>query len=198
MSNFSTYFTDYINFQYNNITKIKISLSNQKFKQDLYVIKNSPNNYYFGETTNHNLVYTYIDLQNNKLYQCDCAEINQYKETSYIQLLHECLKDNVFSQKCSSADNSRVTIYSLNKKFRILFVITCALLMILSGLIVYYMCSDCIQNMQPYKVIRFNWKKLVEKIKPESSRNRESSSQVQYLKLQNDLSSSNNNINIDI
>lgn len=51
ISKFSTYFMDYLDLQWNNITDLKPIISNQKFRQDDYKIKNSPLNYYLGKAT---------------------------------------------------------------------------------------------------------------------------------------------------
>ena len=195
MSNFSTYFNDYINLQFNNITYINIRMSKQKFKQDLYVHKNSPNSYHFGRANSTNLIHTYIDLKNNIHYKCVCDQIRLVKENDFIQILNECLDDKNFSQQCTNAN--RVTITSLNKKFRILFVITCGLLIMLSGLIVYYMCSDCVKNMQPDQTIHRFWTYFKNLGRKNFETNNESStsSRVIYTKLDNDLLSSSNNIN---
>lgn len=198
ISNFSTYFIDYINLQYNDIKHISVkAMSNQVFKQDYYKHKNSPTSYYFGEVNSSNLVHTYVDLQNNKNYKCNCDEIVNLKETYFIQILNECLRDPAFKQQCT--EYRRITIYSLNKKFRVLFVITCGLLLLLSGLIVYYMCSDCIRNMQPYEMIRFNLRQILNRLRDlkryRFTTSEETSSNVVYSKLDNDLIASTNNIN---
>ncbi len=170
-------------------------MSKQKFKQDLYVHKNSPNSYYFGRANSTNLIHTYIDLKNNIHYKCVCDQIRLVKENDFIQILNECLDDKNFSQQCTNAN--RVTITSLNKKFRILFVITCGLLIMLSGLIVYYMCSDCVKNMQPDQTIHRLWTYFKNLGRKNFETNNESStsSRVIYTKLDNDLLSSSNNIN---
>ncbi len=200
ISNFSTYFIDYINLQYNDIKHLSVkAMSNQVFKQDYYKHKNSPISYYFGEVNSSNLVHTYVDLQNNKNYKCNCDEIVNLKETYFIQIVNECLRDPAFKQQCT--EYRRVTIYSLNKKFRVLFVITCGLLLLLSGLIVYYMCSDCIRNMQPYEMIRFNLRQILNRLRDlkryRFTTSEETSSNVVYSKLDNDLIASTNNININ-
>ena len=49
ISKFSTYFLDYLNLEWNNITELTPIISNQKFKQDSYKNKNSPMDYFLGK-----------------------------------------------------------------------------------------------------------------------------------------------------
>ena len=52
ISRFTTFFLDYVDLQWNNVTELKPIISSQKFKQDSYTHKNSPMEYYLG-----NLLY---------------------------------------------------------------------------------------------------------------------------------------------
>ena len=56
ISKFSTYFMDYMDLQWNNITELKPIISNQKFKEDSYSHKNSPTAYFMGAQVRANVM----------------------------------------------------------------------------------------------------------------------------------------------
>lgn len=208
ISKFSTYFMDYMDLQWNNITELKPIISNQKFKQDDYSHKNSPNNYYMGSQYTQftkSEIHTYVDLKNNKQFKCDCELITQFRKYISIQLLNECMDDVSFQRQCFAKE--RQTMESLNKKFRTIFGFIALLLFILTNVLIYYMCNDCIRNMQPYERLSFGVRQLLCRFKGKHSMDSDGisptghvrqshSSKVIYSKLDDETNASN--VNLDI
>jgi hypothetical protein len=214
ISKYSIYFLDYLDLQYNNIKFLKVFISEQQFKQDKYPLQNSPFHYFFGipaSAEQLNLTHTYIDLKSNKLFTCDCNLYKLLTEFHHIKVLSECYTSE-FEQQCeailkANSVTGSVTIRSLNQKLRVLFIITCLILIILSLLIVYYMCSDFIKNIQPYNRFKYNLNRILSCINlrklfsfSSSSSSSTSISQVNnigvhYSKLVNDAGSSQIEIN---
>lgn len=213
ISKYSIYFLDYLDVQSNNITFLKVLISDQQFKQDKYALQNSPFHYFFGMSANtENLTHTYIDLKSNKFFKCDCNLYRLLTEFHHIKILSECYTSE-FEKQCdailkSNSITGGVTIKSLNQKLRVLFIITCLILIILSFLIVYYMCSDFIKNIQPYNRFKYNLSQILSYLNlrklfsfaSSSSPGSNSISQVNnigvhYSKLVNDAGSSQIEIN---
>ena len=169
-SKYSIYFMDYLDLKSNNITNLKLIVSEQKFKQDSYTNKNSPFYYYYGSvrTDNSSLQHTYIDLNLNKHFNCTCGLVKAISSFSFIKILNDCY-DKEFELKCqkelSAEKTNKVTFKSLNKKLRLLFVATCVILMVLSMLIIYYMCSDCFKNFQPVEQARRQANRVINYVK---------------------------------
>ena len=206
-SKFTVYFLDYINLQENDVTTINLIVSKQKFKSNDYVKKNSPLHYYLGSmgTPPNVTIHTYIDLTRNRNFKCDCSLIRNLRDSSYIQILNECITPD-FEEYCGKFFN-RVTITSLNNKIRIVFILTCILLLILSCLIVYFMCSDCFKNLQPFERIRLYFVRLMSLIRRNKTEQAiyagvggagdRQTSKVHYSKLDNELSTSNVNLELN-
>lgn len=203
VSNYSVYFMDYINLQANNITKLKIILNGQKFKQDYYNMQNSPLNYFYSNTNKSELNHTYLDLKMNKYFRCTCELVELMADFPYFILMNECFT-NDFQMQCKKILNENrnsLTIKNLNKKLRVLFVLTCLVLILLSILIIYYMCSDFIKNLQPYDRFRLSLNRVLALVKlrktAETSNGSSGSNSigVQYTKLVNEATVSQVELN---
>lgn len=159
ISNYSLYFLDYLDLQNNNVSHVKMLVSEQKFKQDRYPIQNSPFHYFYGskasltlsQSSSNSQAHTYIDLKRNPAFQCDCALYTFLNEFNKVKILNDCFNtelqnkcDNIASQDGSNSNG--LSIRGLNQTLRILFILTCMVLVTLGALIVYYMFSDCIRK----------------------------------------------------
>ncbi len=196
ISSFSTFFLDYLNLSWNNITELKPIISNQKFKQDSYLHKNSPINYFLGSlaSNTNGKVHTYVDLKHNKNYNCDCDTLVQFKKYASIQILSECSADKEFQEKCFA---ERQSMNSLNRKFRLLFGFISIVLIAMTSILVYYMCSDCIKNMQPWEHLQFYIRQFVYRFAQSRFESEPSgSSKVIYSKLDDEVNTSNINLEI--
>lgn len=208
ISKFSTYFMDYMDLQWNNITELKPIISNQKFKQDDYSHKNSPTNYFMGSEYTQltkSEIHTYVDLKNNRQFKCDCELITQFRKYTSIQLLNECMEDIAFQKQCFARE--RQTMETLNRKFRVIFGFIALLLFVLTSVLIYYMCNDCIKNMQPYERLSFGIRQFLchlrskhsmdsDGISPTGNIRQSHSSKVIYSKLDNETNAST--VNLDI
>ena len=208
ISDASVYFMDYIDLQHNNITNMTFIISSQAFKQDFYTKQNSPNDYYMARmnrSLNATAIHTYIDLKLNALFECDCELMDKFKKYPHIQILNECIDDLAFQLSC---ENERRQSTSLNAKLRFIFWITCVLLVVLTTLLVYYMCSDCVKSFQPFERVHFCARQMLNRLKrtklvPDvvgpagNVRNNKTSSKAIYSKLDNELNSSNINLEIN-
>lgn len=195
VSNYTLYFMDYLNLQSNNLTYIEFFISGMKFKQDSYKIQNSPVNYFYGRTNSSGEInHTYVDTKDNRNFVCDCKLVRTLEELNGIKLINECFeKQQDLRIQCRNAKTAQ-EVRNLNQKLRTLFVITCFVLIILSVLIIYYMCSDFLRKMRPINQIRSNFSRLLVYLKLKSKYDtsmRDSNAHnnnigVQYQKLVND------------
>lgn len=205
ISKFSTFFMDYLDLQWNNITDLKPIISNQKFRQDNYKIKNSPLNYYLGSpaSQDNTSIHTFIDVKQNRFFNCDCDLITQFMKYASIEILNECVDEKKFQDQCFAA---RRSMQNLNKKIRLILGIFSALLFILTCVLSYYMCSDCAKNSQPYDRIQFSIRQFIcrfnrakaetDIMTPSGNLRSTGSSKVIYSKLDNETTSSNFNLEI--
>jgi hypothetical protein len=196
ISRFSTFFLDYLDLGWNNISLLNPIISNQKFKQDSYLHKNSPINYFLGSQASlpSTKVHTYVDLKHNSLFSCDCDVLVQFQKYAAIQILSDCTADKHFQAKCFA---ERRSMDSLNRKFRLLFGFISVLLIALTSILVYYMCSDCVRNMQPWEHIQFYMRQFVYRFaQSRFEAEPAGASKVIYSKLDNELNSSNVNLEI--
>lgn len=158
ISNYTLYFLDYLNLRSNNITHIEFRISGQKFKQDFYKNQNSPMNYFYGRTNTTRANHTLIDVQNNVQFNGTCNLLHTLNAIGNIKIVSEKM-DDAFQADCrhlESKENKENTlgVQNLNKRLRVLFVATCAFLVIFCLLIIYYMCSDFFANLKPYERVR--------------------------------------------
>lgn len=208
ISRFSTYFLDYLDLQWNNITELKPIISRQKFKQDSYRHKNSPLQYFLGSQSSvqNSKIHTYIDLKSNRFFKCDCDNLIQFKKYAAIQILNNCTSDVKFQSDCFSKDHQ--SMQSLNRKFRSIFVMVSLLLIILTSILVYYMCSDCIKNLHPIENIQFYFRQFFYRFAQSrmdgsdgmgvtGNIRQPGSSKVIYSKLDNEVTASNVDLHIN-
>lgn len=194
LSNYTLYFLDYLDLRWNNITKLKFAISGTKFIQDTYVVQNSPVNFFYGHANNTQLNHTYIDLRHNDAYKCECDMVKVLDALKYVKIMSSCFSDP-FQEKCradSMSLNPNNKIQSLNRKLRLLFIITCIILAILCTLIIYYMCAEFFKSNSLYDYSRIKVNRLISCFKLKNKFDSTSTSAqrenigVQYSKLVNE------------
>jgi hypothetical protein len=209
LSSFSLYFLDYVNLQSNNITRLKLITNQRHYKQDEYKIQNSPFEFALRNQADliknqaNNTVHTCVDIRMNKDFKCDCELYKNLNDIQKIKLISDCFRNaSEYDLKCKKFD--RLSINTLNEKFRTLFVITCLLLASLFVLTLYYICSDLFRNVNPFDRVRNGWQRVSSIVNCKNklsqsvtSNKREASkgSSVSYMKLNNEnMTSSNVNL----
>jgi hypothetical protein len=207
LSKYSVYFLDYLNLQSNNITFIKLIVSEQKFKQDAYFIQNSPFHYFFGSKNminkdNVTSAHTLIDMRNNRNFKCDCYLSKLTISFQSLKLLSDCDEIYFDSARCFRQKQQQQTntsnglnLNTLNNKLRALFIVTFLLLIALSCLLVYYLCSDFVKTINLRSALdRFlifcNLKRKFDSLTTNNS-----NVGVQYSKLINESASSHVELN---
>jgi hypothetical protein len=177
LSKYTVYYLDYLNLQSNNISYFKVITTEQEYKQEKYAVKNSPLNYFYGRVNQSIAEHTVIDVQNNKFFRCDCSLVRLLSDYQSIRISSErchvltnstgtdTLK--VFEEQCKRLGNSTKpggASAALNRKVKGLFVLTCILLVVFSLVIIYYTCTDCLNNFHQsiqrvfYRCCNFNGK----------------------------------------
>lgn len=140
-----------------------------------------------------------MDLKHNQFFTCDCENLLQFQKYAAVQLLNADQPE--FHDKCVVKHQS---LHNLNQKFRLLFGFISVLLVLLTAILVYYMCSDCVKNMQPYERIQYLSRQSVNRlthgnmesdgIGPTGNVRQTQASKVIYSKLDNETNTSNVNL----
>jgi hypothetical protein len=182
LSKYTIYFMDYLNLQSNNITYIKLIDSEQKFKQDKYEIQNSPRDFFYARANTTIQNHTTIDLKLNRNFQCDCELSRAFNNYQHIKLMHESCSFDGETNECTST--TAFAINSLNLKLKILFFGTFSILILLSFVIIYHTCYDCIwttidqsKNKVFYRVFNLRFL-LSSRFRPQSAAYSSNSNQI--------------------
>ena len=206
ISRFSIYFLDYLDLQANNITKVSLVVSDAKYKQDFYPSQNAPYHYFYGseEATKQGKnasAHTFLDLMGNENFVCDCSLVAELSEFMFVKVLSPCYTRE-FATDCMKTTQSN-TVYrlrSLSKNVRILLIVTCFVLVVLSLFTLNYLCADVMkkQKMRPCTWFKVRATQCVNRFGAPgagSGANADKNIGVQYSKLDNQASVSQIEIN---
>ncbi|CAF0932902.1 unnamed protein product [Brachionus calyciflorus] len=202
VSNLTLYFLDLISLRFNNLERLGIVLSDQKFKSDFYTSKNSPFNYFYSHANRSLSNHTNLDLRENPMFKCDCNFFQLLHDYTNLNLFVDCKLNSEIIKNCSNSSNRTQELIvtkkpdtktkQLNSKLRFFFTLTCFILVLFSMSLVFYMCSDFFKNFTYVDQIRGVLRRKYDQIK--SERNKDNID-VQYSKLQDEATASTIEVN---
>lgn len=152
ISQFSVYFLDYLDLKANNITQINLIVSEEKFiNVKKYTSENAPYHYFYGTEEAQRALkqnasaHTIIDLQGNEHFKCDCSLVQQLSHYSFVRLTNKCFTKELQDQ-CIRNEQNMATIKSLNRRFRIIFIVSCFVLVVLTLFTLNYLYTDILKQ----------------------------------------------------
>jgi hypothetical protein len=133
------------------------------FFKDKYTSQNAPYHYFYGteeaakalKQSNSSSPHTIIDLQDNNHFKCnvigggnddsdsddDCNLVNQLNEYSFIRIVNKCYTKE-FVSHCDKLREQKHQIRSLTRRFRILYIVSFVVLVVLTLFTLNYLCTD--------------------------------------------------------
>jgi hypothetical protein len=152
ISQFSVYFLDYLDLKANNITQINLIVSEEKFVNvKKYTSENSPYHYFYGTEEAQRALkqnasaHTIIDLQGNDYFKCDCSLVEQMSHYLFVRIKNKCFTKELQDQ-CARNKQNMATITSLNRRFRIVFIVSCFVLVVLTLFTLNYLYTDILKQ----------------------------------------------------
>ena len=152
ISEFSVYFLDYLDLKANNITQINLIVSEEKFVNvKKYTSENAPYHYFYGTDEAQRALkqnasaHTIIDLQGNEYFKCDCSLVEQISHYVFVRVTNKCFTKELQDQ-CVRNEQNMATIKSLNRRFRIIFIVSCFVLVVLTLFTLNYLYTDILKQ----------------------------------------------------
>ena len=161
ISLFSIYFLDYLDLKANNITRLKLVISEQQFNDNhandaQFDTQNAPYHYFYGSTEVQQALaasnastkaHTVVDLKANEWFACDedCSLYKQLAAISFVKIVHKCYTIE-YERRCRIESEHVETVRALNRKFRVLFSVMCVVLVVMSLFALNYLCTDILKQ----------------------------------------------------